>query len=182
MTTIDTIEKLFREHGDSQYGFEVVTQREHALQAATFAENENADATLIAAALLHDIGHMLHDLPDDTPEQGIDDRHGELGQRWLCRSFDEDVTEPVRLHVAAKRYLCAVEPGYRLLLSEPSIQSMKLQGGEMRDAEIEQFRSGQFCEAAVRLRKWDDAAKVVNLRTPTVDHFLAIIATCCETP
>src|SRR5687767_13949425 len=107
---VDTIQKLFEEHGDSLYGGEAVTQLEHALQASMLAENEDASPALITAALLHDIGHLLHNLPDDAPDSGIDDVHEELAYNRLRAHFGDDVTEPVRLHVDAKRYLCAVEP------------------------------------------------------------------------
>ena len=176
MSAIDQIELLFRTSGDSQYGFEVVTQREHALQSAMLAEREHASPDLITAALLHDIGHLLHDLPDDAPDRGIDDRHEELGQRWLTRFFRAEVTEPVRLHVAAKRFLCAVEPGYEAGLSEPSRQSMTLQGGLMTEVEVRQFESHQFASDAVRLRRWDDAAKVSGWATPPLSHFLKFVA------
>lgn len=176
MSIIDHIEGLFDERGDSQYGFEAVSQREHALQAATMGEQEGATPSLVAAALLHDIGHLLHDLPDDATEQGIDDRHEELGQRWLRRHFGRDVTEPVRLHVDAKRYLCAIEPAYEASLSAPSKQSMAVQGGIMSPDEAQAFATLDHCEDAVRLRRWDDAAKVVDQKTPSLQHFLQLIA------
>lgn len=178
MSPIEQIEKLFRDRGDSQYGFEAVSQQEHALQAAMLAEQEQAPPTLIAAALLHDVGHLLHNLPDDATGQGIDDRHEELGHRWLTRHFRSDVTEPVRLHVDAKRFLCAVEPDYEAGLSEPSRQSMALQGGIMTTDESCQFESLEFGADAARLRRWDDEAKVVGLATPSLSHFLSIVSEC----
>lgn len=180
MSAVEQIEQLFRDRGDSQYGFEAVSQEEHALQAAMLAEQQRASPPLIAAALLHDIGHLLHDLPDDATEQGIDDRHEELGRRWLTGHFGENVTEPVRLHVDAKRFLCAVEPDYEAGLSEPSRQSMALQGGVMTTDEARAFKSLEFGADAARLRRWDDAAKVVGLATPSVNHFLGIVAECLE--
>lgn len=176
MSVIDQIERLFQKHGDSQYGFEAVSQLEHALQAAALAEQNGADPSLIAAALLHDVGHLLHNLPDDSTKKGIDDQHESLGQRWLQRYFDDPVIEPVRLHVAAKRYLCAIEPEYMASLSEPSIQSMAVQGGVMNPDEVQAFAALTHCENAVRLRRWDDAAKVVGLPTPPLRHFLDVIA------
>ena len=176
MSVIDQIERLFQERGDSQYGFEAVSQLEHALQAAAQAEQNGADPSLIAAALLHDVGHLLHNLPHDSTEKGIDDQHESLGQRWLQRYFDNSVIEPVRLHVAAKRYLCAIEPEYMASLSEPSIQSMAVQGGVMNPDEVQAFAALTHCENAVRLRRWDDAAKVVGLPTPPLRHFLDVIA------
>lgn len=167
----DEILLLFRQHGGSRYGGEDVSQLEHALQAAHFAEQEGAPSSLIAAALLHDIGHLLHDLPADAPEHGIDDEHEALGGRWLQSRFGPAVCEPVRLHVAAKRYLCAVEPAYFDKLSGPSIQSLQLQGGPMSAAEVREFERNPFYTDAVRLRRWDEAAKATDLVTPYLEHF-----------
>ena len=172
MSDIDRILKLFRERGDSEYGGEAVTQQEHALQCALLAEQENADSCLITAALLHDVGHLLHALPDDAPDQGIDDNHEDLGCRFLSRIFGPAVSEPVRLHVAAKRFLCATDAEYHSLLSEPSVVSLQLQGGPMTPEEAEEFRQNPFCSDAVRLRRWDDTAKVVDLQTPSLEHYV----------
>lgn len=163
--------QLFQQHGGSRYGGENVSQLEHALQAAYFAEKDGAPATLVAAALLHDIGHLLHDLPADAPDQGIDDRHEALGAQWLTVRFGPAVCEPVNLHVIAKRYLCANDPSYFGLLSAPSIQSLALQGGPMTAEESRQFEQHPHYQAAVRLRRWDDAAKVEHLVTPYLEHF-----------
>jgi phosphonate degradation associated HDIG domain protein len=170
-TTTTIIIDLFRQRGSSQYGHEAVTQLQHALQAAWLAEKEGAGAELISAALLHDVGHLLHDLPADAPEQGIDDRHEMLGDRWLRGHFGPAVVEPVRLHVDAKRYLCAVEAEYIGTLSEPSIQSLALQGGSMRSEEIAAFETHPHWRQAVRLRRWDDAAKDPSLETPAIEYF-----------
>jgi phosphonate degradation associated HDIG domain protein len=166
---------MFRERGGSQYGGEAVTQLEHALQAAQLAEAAGADPPLIAAALLHDIGHLLHDLPDDAPTHGVDDAHEASAARWLAGWLPAETAEPVRLHVAAKRYLCAADPGYHLRLSAPSIQSLLLQGGPMSEVEAAVFRASPFFHAAVRLRVWDETAKVPRLKTPDVDHFMAYV-------
>lgn len=178
MSVIEQIENLFRDRGDSQYGFEAVSQQEHALQAAMLAEQAQASPALITASLLHDIGHLLHDLPDDATERGLDDRHEELGQRWLTQHFGRDVAEPVRLHVDAKRFLCAVEPSYEASLSEPSRQSMVIQGGTMTAEEVREFEALEFGGDAVQLRRWDDAAKVVGLLTPSLDRFLQVATDC----
>src|SRR5579871_1803106 len=133
------IDRLFRERGRSRYGGEAVTQLEHALQAAALAEQEGARPALIAAALLHDVGHLLHDLPDDAPERDVDDRHESLAARWLAGRFGPEVVDPVRLHVAAKRYLCATAPGYLDGLSPPSLHSLELQGGPMSPGQARRF-------------------------------------------
>ncbi len=167
--------ELFRERGSSEYGGEAVNQEEHALQAAACAIAEGAAEALVAASLLHDIGHMLHDLPDDAPEAGIDDHHENSGARFVAEHFGPEVAEPVRLHVAAKRYLTAVEPDYMAKLSEPSITSLMLQGGPMSTAEQEEFRQNPHWESAVRLRRYDELAKVPGATTPSVDDFAPLL-------
>ena len=171
MNAVEELIELLESRGDSQYGGEAVTQLEHALQAAALAEREQAPATLITAALLHDVGHLLHNLPDHAPDDGIDDHHETSAGHYLRKLFPPAVTEPVRLHVAAKRYLCAVDPKYLQLLSQPSIVSLGLQGGPMSDAEVAQFRKLPHAEDAVRLRRWDDEAKDPELETPPLAHF-----------
>lgn len=173
--TVQDIFDLFQRRGDSQYGGESVTQLEHALQAAHLAMQSKATNTLVAAALLHDVGHLLHDLPDDAPDQGTDDHHESSAGRYLNRLFPAAVTEPVRLHVEAKRYLCAVDGDYAAKLSTPSITSLKLQGGPMSPNEVEAFRQNRFYADAVELRRWDDAAKVPGLTTPPLEHYAEIL-------
>jgi OPA family glycerol-3-phosphate transporter-like MFS transporter len=163
--------RLFQERGHDAYLGEPVSQVEHALQAAWAAEQARAPGPLIAAALLHDVGHLLHHLPEDCAEAGIDDRHEELGARWVERHFGPAVSEPIRLHVPAKRYLCAAEPGYLERLSPASLLSLKLQGGPFSPEESEAFRRGPYFEAALALRRWDEEAKVAGLATPPLEHF-----------
>jgi phosphonate degradation associated HDIG domain protein len=174
-TITDKIRGLFDAKGSSAYGGEVVTQL--ALQCATLAEQADSDASLIAAALVHDIGHLLHELPDDAPDQGVDDVHEAKGCAFLKKHFPPAVFEPVRMHVAAKRYLCSVEESYYDQLSPPSITSLELQGGPMSDEEVEAFRRSPHWEAAVELRRWDDTAKVEGLVTPDVEYFLKFVDT-----
>lgn len=169
--------ELFIRSGASQYGGEAVSQLEHALQCAFLAEQDQASPALIVAALLHDIGHLLHDLPDDAPDKGIDDHHEASGYHFLSKRFNAEVSEPVRLHVAAKRYLCTVDGDYEKQLSEPSLISFRLQGGRMSDQELHSFRDNPHWEAAVRLRHWDDLAKVAKLPTPPIEHFVRYFAT-----
>jgi phosphonate degradation associated HDIG domain protein len=164
--------------GHGQYRLSAINQRQHALQAAWLAEREAAGPALITAALLHDIGHMVHDLGDNPAETGIDDRHEELGYQWLVRWFGPEVTEPVRLHVAAKRYLCATEQTYFAKLSPDSVRSLELQGGPMSADEVAAFRALPHYEAAVRLRRWDEAAKVKGLETPGFQHFAGAVEAC----
>ncbi|MDZ4659420.1 MAG: HD domain-containing protein [Bythopirellula sp.] len=173
---VDKIAKLFHERGSSLYGGEAVTQEEHALQAAMLAEENGDDAAGITAALLHDVGHLLHDLPSDAPDSGVDDVHEKLAYEWLSKYFGPDVCEPVRLHVAAKRYLCAVDLEYHDSLSEPSRQSLALQGGPFNEAEIQEFESHPYFEQSIRLRHWDDLAKIADLPTADLPHFLTYVA------
>jgi [1-hydroxy-2-(trimethylamino)ethyl]phosphonate dioxygenase len=175
MRVIEEIRAAFARRGAETYG-EGVSQLEHALQCAKCAERDGAGAALIAATLLHDIGHLIHDLPADIADQGIDAQHESLGSAWLSRHFGPDVTEPVRLHVAAKRYLAATEPGYFDLLSPASVQSLQLQGGLMSAQERARFAAERFAEDAVRLRRWDDEGKVVGMATPALDHFERYLA------
>ncbi len=126
---------------------------------------------LIAAALLHDVGHLLHGLPEDAAAHGIDGRHEQAGAAWLRRYFRPAVVDPVRLHVAAKRYLCAVEPDYHAGLSEASQGSLRLQGGPMNPDEVRRFEQEPWFRCAVALRRWDDAAKVPGLVVPGLDHY-----------
>ncbi len=168
--------------GHHAYGLSSLNQRAHALQAALLAEQAGCAAALITAALLHDIGHMVHDLGDNPAEQGIDDRHEELGHAYLSRFFGPEVSEPVRLHVAAKRYLCATESDYYARLSKDSVLSLSLQGGPMSVEEVAAFRALPHAEDAVRLRRFAEGAKVKDLPTPTTEHFLPYIESCMNAP
>ena len=175
---IHEIRQLFQLKGNSNYGGEEVTQLEHALQAATMAESEGADAATIAASLLHDIGHLLHELPEDAPDKDIDDVHEKRADQFLSDYFPPQVTEPIRLHVAAKRYLCTVDPSYRSILSEPSIQSLMLQGGTLSAQEVEEFEAHEFHNAIVMVRRFDDRAKDPDMVTPDIEHFLPYVEKC----
>ena len=171
LDTVDFLIRTFREKGDSAYLGEAVSQLEHALQAAWLAEQEGASPALVTAALLHDVGHLLHDLPDNCARRGVDDRHENLGARWLRRHFTPEVVEPIRLHVASKRCLCGAEPEYLAGLSPASRLSLRLQGGPMTEWEQLQFRCHPYSTAALRVRRWDDLAKVSGLETPDLEFF-----------
>jgi phosphonate degradation associated HDIG domain protein len=172
------VERLIAERGDGEYHGEVVTQLEHALQCALLAEQEDQSAEVIAAALLHDIGHLLHAHGEDYLEHGTNDRHEELGSRFLSRAFGPAVTEPIHLHVPAKRYLCAVRPGYFDTLSPASVRSLELQGESMNAAEVLAFESHIYFRAATKVREYDDRAKVVGLVTPPFAYFRKYLERC----
>jgi len=166
---------MFADRGDSMYAGEPVTQTEHALQCALQAEQQRATAAMISAALLHDMGHLLHGFGEDCADAGIDDRHELLGAAWLEKSFGADVCEPVKLHVPAKRYRCAIDGEYHAQLSAASVQSLRLQGGPMSDVEAAEFRRHPWFEQALQLRMWDEAAKVRGSETPPLAHFLKYV-------
>ena len=179
---LDRISALLTMKADGQYGLAHITQRQHALQAAWLAEREGGPDSLIAACLLHDVGHMIHDLGDDPAKQGIDDLHEQRGHAFLAKWFGPEVAEPVRLHVAAKRYLCGAEANYFEQLSVDSVRSLELQGGPMTAAECAAFVALPFSAEALRLRRFDEGAKVKNLDTPPVAYFLPFVARCLTPP
>lgn len=175
MSVVDQILRIFEERGAAQYIGENVSQLEQALQTALFAERAHGSDSLVAAALLHDFGHLLHDLPEHAADAGIDAQHEALGQAWLAQHFNEAVTEPVRLHVAAKRYLCATEPEYLEKLSPASVRSLALQGGPMDRDEVEAFEGNPYYRESMALRRFDDEAKIVGLETPTLQRYRPLL-------
>ena len=173
MKIIDEIIDLFQRHGDAAYHGEAISQTEHALQSAALAERQGAPDTLVVAALLHDIGHLLDGQDEDLADRGLDGRHEEAGCSWLAAHFGPKVTEPIRLHVAAKRYLCAVDPAYLAGLSPASRLSLSLQGGPLEAEKRADFESNPLYHDAIRLRHWDDTAKVPGLKVPGLEYYLA---------
>ena len=171
---ISQIKDFFKQRGHQAYG-EGVTELQHALQAAHLAELDNAPDHLIVAALLHDIGHLLHGLPEDVAEQGIDGLHEQIGEKWLKQCFGPEISQPVRLHVTAKRYQCTVNPDYLEQLSPASTKSFILQGGKMDEDEITAFERNPFFKDALQLRTWDDNAKNPKATTPLLEHYLPLI-------
>jgi len=175
MNEVEEIFQLLETRGQSGYFGEPVSQLEHALQCAHFATEERASNELIAAALLHDVGHLLHDQGDNIADQGVDTEHEELGESWLLRYFGPAVTRPMALHVAAKRYLCATDESYVAQLSPASLQSLRLQGGPMNAEEIAGVESDEFAKDAVRLRRWDDLAKIKGKNVPPLGHYRIVL-------
>lgn len=152
------LSELFTRLGDLHYG-EDVSQLEHALQTAHHAKVDGAPTALIAAALLHDVGHLMQKVGEKAADLGIDTRHEHISAGYLARAFSSDVTEPIRLHVAAKRYRVATEPDYLERLSAASLQSLALQGGPMSQDEVAAFLAEPQASAALRLRSYDEAGK-----------------------
>src|SRR3984957_15405731 len=175
MSVSDEITALFQKRGSQMYFGEDVSVTEHALQAAYFAKIAAAPPALIIAALLHDIGHLVDDVPDDIADWATDAHHEEPGGRWLASRFRAEVSEPVRLHVPAKRYLLATDAGYFAKLSPASVITLKLQGGPMAAHEVAQFESEPFHREAVRVRQWDDQGKVEGLKTPGLDDYRVLV-------
>jgi [1-hydroxy-2-(trimethylamino)ethyl]phosphonate dioxygenase len=170
-----SILELYETRGLAVYFGEPVSMCEHGLQAAHFAQVAGAAEPLVVAALLHDIGHLLGEVPDAIEDWRSDARHEESGARWLSRHFPPQVCEPVRLHVPAKRYLCATDAGYRARLSAASVHTLSLQGGPMSAAEAAQFQAQSFWQEALRLRRWDDQGKVAGLRTAQLRDYGTLI-------
>ena len=171
----DALTALFEQRGSAEYGGEAISQLAHALQTAWQAEQQGAALPLIVAALLHDVGHLLHGLAPGYLARGTDDHHETLGARWLSQYFGADVTTPIQLHVAAKRYLCATEPAYFATLSPGSVRSLAVQGGPFAAEQAQRFIAKPFAPQAVALRRWDEQAKVPGLATPDLRHFLSYV-------
>jgi gamma-butyrobetaine dioxygenase len=167
MSPVGRLAELFASEGAADYLGEPVTVAQHMLQAGALAQGAGAPGALVAAALLHDAGHLRGADPLADEQElsgrelmaGADNDHSERGAAWLARWFPPAVTEPARLHVAAKRYLCAAEPGYFALLSPASVYTLSLQGGPMAPADAAAFAAGRYAADAVAVRRWDDAAK-----------------------
>jgi phosphonate degradation associated HDIG domain protein len=175
MNVIEQLATLYADRGQGAYFGEQVSMLEHGLQAAWFAAQEGAAPAQVVAALLHDVGHLVEDVPADIGDWHTDARHEVAGAAWLARHFGPEVTEPVALHVAAKRYLCAVDPAYHACLSAASVVTLKLQGGPMSAAEVAAFESRPFHREAVRLRHWDDQGKLGGFAAPGFDVYRPLI-------
>jgi gamma-butyrobetaine dioxygenase len=171
MAAAQAIAELFDSEGARDYLGEPVSVASHLLQAGALASAAGAPDALVAAALLHDIGHLLTDEGDAYG----DVRHGASGAAWLASWFPEPVTEPVRLHVPAKRYLCATEPSYVARLSEASVHTLSLQGGPMTAAEASSFEGQPYTADAIAVRRWDDQAKDPSVSPPDFARFRPLL-------
>ncbi|WP_231737272.1 HD domain-containing protein [Caulobacter sp. CCH5-E12] len=166
------IQDIYLGNARRPYGLYGINQLQHALQSAAHAEAQALSSPLVIACLLHDVGHMIHDLGEAPAEEGVDDLHEALGADWAAARFPEAVSEPIRLHVAAKRYLCSVEPGYQESLSKDSRISLALQGGAMSSAEQLAFLQNPFADQAIALRRIDELAKDKDAVTDSLEKFL----------
>ena len=178
MSRVDEILAVYMNKGLGAYGGERLNQLEHAIQTAMLAEKSVADASLIVASLLHDFGHLIHDFGESVFKRGIDDHHEIVGAERLSAFFGEAVTMPIGMHVEAKRFLCATDRVYMKILSPASTRSLNLQGGPFSVVESEEFISRPFAADAVKLRRWDEAAKQSGLHTPKLDHFRSYLKAC----
>ena len=172
--TLSDIQQLLENRGQSQYGMEAVNQREHALQCAHLAEQAGETPETIVACLLHDLGHLLAAERDGVQEWDTekDDLHQFIALPFLRARFPDAVLEPIRLHVDAKRYLCLVDPDYWAALSPASKHSLEQQGGVFSEVEAEAFIAQPFAAEALRLRRYDDQAKVKNKVVPDLAHYV----------
>jgi len=178
--SLDEIAALFANKGERMYTGEPVTQLEHALQSAQLAEQAGAGDELVLAAFLHDLGHLINDQGDTPTLRGVDDRHEYVALPFLRELYGDAVLQPIRLHVEAKRYLCARGDGelsgaqYWVALSADSKRSLELQGGIHTEGQADAFIAQPFAGDAVRLRRWDDLAKTAGAATPPVARYFEL--------
>jgi phosphonate degradation associated HDIG domain protein len=175
MSVFKEIADLFGAGIGAEYLGEPITLTEHMLQAAHLAHQEGAEEDLVVAALLHDVGHLLVIDPLLAQESNIDAHHDEVGAHWISERFPQSVSEPVRMHVAAKRYLVSTDPSYRARLSPASLHTLELQGGLLSEDEANQFLDSTWAKAAISVRLWDDRAKVANMQVPGLLSYKSII-------
>ncbi|MEB8387365.1 HD domain-containing protein [Rhodobacteraceae bacterium KMM 6894] len=174
-TIVPFLAGIFERRGDEEYLGEPVTMAEHMLQGATLAERAGASEQIIVAALLHDIGHFTSEFGTYSPDDTHDRHHEEAGAEVLEAFFPTIVTDCVRYHVAAKRYLCATKPEYFNRLSEASVHSLHLQGGPMSSEEVAEFETNPNVKEIVQVRYLDDAGKHADMETPGFAHFAPMV-------
>lgn len=174
-TIVGFLADIFERRGGEEYLGEPVTMAEHMLQGATLAEQAGMDDAIIVAALLHDIGHFTSEFGTFSMDDTDDRFHEQAGAALLERFFPSTVTDCVRYHVAAKRYLCATRPEYFGRLSQASVHSLNLQGGPMSDEEVAAFEKNPNLEHIIQVRYLDDAGKRADMTTPPFTHFAPLV-------
>lgn len=172
---VDFLLELFQRRGPESYLGEPVSMADHMEQSAACAAEDGASEALIIASLLHDIGHFIGEFPLDALENGVDNLHEDAGGDILAMYYPPEVSEPVRLHVAAKRYLCTVNPEYYGRLSLASVNSFNLQGGRMSPQEVSAFEANPHHQAAVKLRYYDDDGKVADRTIHKIDYYRPLL-------
>jgi len=170
----DFVQIAFERRGHQHYG-EDLTQSAHMLQCAYKASQAGEPETVVIAALLHDFGHLIEDAEQDLAD-GIDAEHEALGAAFLSRYFPPSITRPIALHVAAKRHLCRVEPGYLDRLSAASLLTLKLQGGPFTQDQADAFKADPFSAEAIRLRRYDECGKAMGLDVPDLEFYAPMLA------
>lgn len=169
------LEDIFERRGGEEYLGEPVTMAEHMLQGATIAEQNNQPEIIIVSALLHDVGHFTSEFGMFSMDDTEDRYHEDAGADVLQDYFPTLVTDCVRYHVAAKRYLCATRPAYFDRLSEASVHSLNLQGGPMNDDEVTEFEKNPNLEEIIAVRYLDEAGKHADMKTPPFSHFAPMV-------
>lgn len=172
---VEFIADIFERRGAESYLGEPVSMSEHMLQGAWLAEQDGAPEELVAAALLHDIGHYTSEFGTYSPDDVEDKHHDEAGGEVLAPFFPPVIVQCVRLHVSAKRYLCATDPTYFSKLSPASVHTLSLQGGPMSAEEVAEFRSNPFHDEAVRVRIWDEGGKVAGMKTRAFRDYVPLL-------
>ncbi len=178
---VSEIKYLFFKSGNDEYFGEKVSQFEHAAQALLMAISEEESLEMQVAAFLHDIGHLIETDEDNTIDVYGRKDHEEAAKVWLEeRGFSERIQAVVQNHVPAKRYLCFKRPEYYAALSTASKKTMKFQGGVMTTDEAQAFENQTYFEESLKLREWDDKAKITNIELPTLEDCLEIVSKYLE--
>ena len=174
---IEAILNAYAACGHLDYG-EHISMQDHMLQTAHLADCKGENDTVVVASLLHDYGHLICNMPNNTFEDGMDNFHEQLGAKSLENWFGEEIIGAIALHVDAKRYLCSASPGYRDKLSQASITTLAVQGGPMSKQEMFRFREKKGYQMALKVRIYDDQGKDPQMERPELDHYIPMLRKC----